>query len=236
MLQFINTAKDGLQAGSQGAIAAADANKKPNAESVSMEDKYDQYLQEGPMDALKKVGGAIKTKAAAVGKELGNKVTVAKLMKQWKAMGEPTDTGSVMNILQSAGLSDEQIGQIGQTTKVDLKSTAQPTAAVPAAGSKSAPGAVDLKSLADEIKKAGPEVIEAVKAMLASGAKARSGGKVAGQVSQTPDAIRKRNARAAKTTTSVTTPAKTKTVPKKPALVKPSAKSKAKPNYATPPV
>ena len=209
----------------------AGAEKK---ESISMEDKYDQYLQEGPMDALKKVGGAIKTKAAAVGKELGNKVTVAKLMKQWKAMGEPTDTGSVMNILQGAGLSDEQIGQIGQTTKVDLTPTAQPTAAAPAAGSKSAAGAVDLKSLADEIKKAGPEVIEAVKAML-GGTSSRTGGKVAGKLSTTPRAVSRRQATAAKKAAPVA-PAQPKVA--KPVVAKKAPVAKApvaaKPKYAKP--
>jgi hypothetical protein len=200
-------------------------------ESVSMEDKYDQYLQEGPMDALKKVGGAIKTKAAAVGKELGNKVTVAKLMKQWKAMGEPTDTGSIMNILQGAGLSDEQIGQIGQTTKVDLKPTAQPTAAAPAAGSKSAAGAVDLQSLADEIKKAGPEVIEAVKAMLSS-TSSRTGGKVAGKLSTTPRAVSRRQATAAKKAAPAA-PAQPKPVVAKKAPVA-KAPVAAKPKYTKP--
>jgi hypothetical protein len=100
-------------------------------ESLSMEEKYDLYLQEGPFDAIKQgakaVGGAIKKGAAAVGKELGNKVTVAKLMKQWKAMGEPPDTGSVMNILQDAGLSTDQIGQIGQAAQVDLGAGTEPS-------------------------------------------------------------------------------------------------------------
>jgi len=96
-------------------------------ESISMEDRFELYLQEGPMDALKKVGGAIKTgakavggAAKAVGKELGSKVTYQKLMSQWKKMGEPMDTDSIMNILQDAGLSKDQIASIGQTAKVDL--------------------------------------------------------------------------------------------------------------------
>jgi hypothetical protein len=96
-------------------------------ESISMEDRFELYLQEGPMDALKKVGGAIKTgakavggAAKAVGKELGSKVTYQKLMSQWKKMGEPMDTDSIMNILQDAGLSKDQIASIGQTAEVDL--------------------------------------------------------------------------------------------------------------------
>lgn len=208
----------------------ASADKK---ESVSMEDKYDQYLQEGPLDAIKrgaaKVGGAIKSKAAAVGKELGNKVTVTKLMKQWKAMGEPTDTGSIMNILQAAGVSDEQIGQIGQTTKIDLKATAaQSTGTVPATG------AVNLKLLADEIKKAGPTVIEAVKAMLASEANARSGGKVAGKLSTAPRAVARRQATVVKKAASAAPPVNDKTNKAAPtATVQPKT---ARPRYSAPPV
>jgi hypothetical protein len=217
----------------------AGAEKK---ESVSMEDKYDQYLQEGPLDAIKRgaasVGGAIKTKAAAVGKELGNKVTVSKLMKQWKSMGEPTDTGSIMNILQSSGMSNNQITQIGQSAKVDLGSATtatapntQPTSAT--ASTTPASGSVDLKSLADEIKKAGPEVIEAVKAML-SGTTARTGGKVAGKLSTAPRAVSRRQATAAKKAAPVA-PAQPKPVVAKKAPVA-KAPVAAKPKYANPAV
>lgn len=260
LLQFINAAKDGLQAGSQGAIAATVDNKK---ESVSMEDKYEQYLQEGPMDALKKAGSSVKNvagkigaKAAAVGKELGNKVTVNKLMKQWKTMGEPTDTGSIMNILQGAGLSNDQISQVGQTAKVDLKPAAttagttmsgkpkiEPTLGTPSGATKAAAPAassaaggkavVDLKSLADEIKQAGPDVIDAVKALLTSGAAKKpavkkatpqtgkstvpqGGGKIAGYQSMSPGAQKKRAARAAPKTATPAAPAATKAPAAKP--------------------
>ena len=122
---------------------------KSNTESLSMEEKYELYLQEGPMDALKKAGSrlafgkggagafgdTLKKGAAAVGgavkqagKDLGNKVTANKLMKMWKSMGEPLDSGSIANILQDAGMSDEQIKSIGQTSKVALDPTEEPAA------------------------------------------------------------------------------------------------------------
>ena len=200
-------------------------------ESLSMEDRFEQYLNEGPLDALKKAGGAIKSKAAAVGKELGNKVTVAKLMKQWKAMGEPTDAGSIMNILQDAGMSNDQIGQIGQAAKVDLSSA--PTTGTSASSQSTATGtagvSADIKSLADEIKNAGPEVIDAVKAMLSS-TPTRTGGKVAGQLSTNPKAVSRRQATAAKRATAagltVSKPA--------PTPAKPKAAPVAKPKYAKP--
>mgnify|MGYP001158142254 CR=1 FL=1 len=59
----------------------------------------------------------------SVGKELGNVVTQKKLMKAWTQAGEPTDTGSIYNILNSFGLSDDMIGQIGQQNKVSIAPT-----------------------------------------------------------------------------------------------------------------
>ena len=106
---------------------------KAAGESMSMEERYELYLAEaGFMDKLKgaagkaagAVGGAIKQTA----KNIGNKVTADKLMKMWKKMGEPTDSGSIANILQDAGLSDDQIKSIGQTSKVALDPTQEPAA------------------------------------------------------------------------------------------------------------
>lgn len=127
LLQFINTAKQGLQAASQGAAAAADGKKQE-----SMEERFQQFLSnqqvdEGPMDALKKgaaaVGGAIKKgaeKVANVGKNLGNKVTKDKLMKAWKAAGSPTEAGEVAKVLQQAGVSDDIIKAISAEQKIEL--------------------------------------------------------------------------------------------------------------------
>tara|TARA_B100000780_G_C21116797_1_gene451946 strand:- start:201 stop:2426 length:2226 start_codon:yes stop_codon:yes gene_type:complete len=204
--------------------------------------------------AASKAAGAVKQGA----KDLGNKVTANKLMKAWQGAGEPLDTGSVMNIMQDAGMTTDQIGQVGQSAKIDLKpakaadaspqvdankdgnddatgepikapadDTVQtPPAAVDAnkdgnddatgkpmpkatGGATQAPPAsgINIKALAAEIQKAGPEIIALVKVQLADKTqqgtmtpmkkKVKTGGKVPGQVSQTPNAIRKRNARAA---------------------------------------
>ena len=103
---------------------------------------------------------AVKKGTAAAAKELGQKVTVRKLNSMWKKMGEPTDTGSIANILADVGMNDEQIGLIGSENKVDLTPTP--------AGKKKAPGVVDasidIPSFADEIKKAG--LADKVKALL----------------------------------------------------------------------
>ena len=107
--------------------------RKAAGESMSMEEQYELYLAEagfGDMikGAAKKAAGAVGGKIKQTAKNVGNKVTADKLMKTWKSMGEPTDSGSIANILQDAGLSDEQINQIGQTSKVALDPTQEPAA------------------------------------------------------------------------------------------------------------
>jgi len=66
--------------------------------------------------------GAAKAGAAAksAGNELGNIVTAKKLNRLWNKAGKPTDMGSVVNILNQAGVSDEQIGTVGKQAKVEL--------------------------------------------------------------------------------------------------------------------
>jgi len=90
------------------------------------------------------VAGAASDAVGAVkqaGKDLGNKVTANKLMKSWKAAGEPLDTGSIMNIMQDAGLSNDQIGQIGQSQKIKLDPPANPKADEPQQGQADTPQA-----------------------------------------------------------------------------------------------
>ena len=94
-------------------------------------------------DAISKVAqkGADKaaTGAKAVGKELGSQVTVRKLTRMWKNSGSPTDLESVINILKSAGLSDEQIGTVSKQARIDLTAQQPQT------------DQVDIQSLAKQI-------------------------------------------------------------------------------------
>jgi len=68
-----------------------------------------------------KAVGAVKSGAAKAGKELGKKVTTRKIKKAWTKAGEPTDIGSITNILSAQGLSDEQIGTVAKDTGQPLK-------------------------------------------------------------------------------------------------------------------
>jgi hypothetical protein len=114
-----------------------DIRKAAAEESVDMGEEFDRYLQEagfadmikgagsavakGAAKGAKAAGGAIAKGAKAAGKELGNKVTYNKMMSAWKKAGEPTDTGSIINILQGIGMSPEQISSVGQEQGVELK-------------------------------------------------------------------------------------------------------------------
>ena len=89
--------------------------------------------------AGKAVAGAASSAASGVKqgmKDVGNKVTANKLTKDWKKMGSPTDTGSVVNVLANAGLSNDDIAAIGTGAKVDLPVTKTTTDAEPEAGAE----------------------------------------------------------------------------------------------------
>lgn len=110
---------------------------------------------------------AVKSGAAKAGKELGQKITVAKMNRAWKRAGEPTDTASIVNILSGLGMSDEDIGVVGTNSKVDLKvSAANKTDASDKDDATAATGTVNIQDLADQIKKAG--VADKVKAALSA--------------------------------------------------------------------
>ena len=117
-----------------GDKAGRDEIRKAAAEeSVDMDAEFDRYISEaGFADMIKgagakvaqgakAAGGAISKGAKAAGKELGNKVTYNKMMSAWKKAGEPTDTGSIINILQGLGMDPEQIQSVGDEQGVELK-------------------------------------------------------------------------------------------------------------------
>ena len=109
---------------------------------------------------VSKAGSAVKS----VGNELGNIVTAKKLMRMWTKSGKPTDMGSIVNILNQAGISDEQIGTVGKQARIPLEKPKN-------ANSKDATGTAQvdpkLQTLADEIKKLG--LADLIKPKLAGG-------------------------------------------------------------------
>ena len=91
-------------------------------------------LKRGAGKVASKAAGAVKQGAGAVAqgakdavgavkqgaKDVGNKVTANKLNKDWKKMGEPTDSGSIVNILSGAGLTNDQISSIAGSTQAPI--------------------------------------------------------------------------------------------------------------------
>lgn len=128
LLQFINTAKQGLQAGAQGAVAASTGSEKkesyyrqqrPLSEGqVYLVFNRIERLDEGPMDWIKDKAG----KAAAwAGKKVGNltnTVTADKLNSAWQAAGSPTDSEELKKFLQDQGVSPEIINTVYKSMKI----------------------------------------------------------------------------------------------------------------------
>lgn len=128
LLQFINTAKEGLQAGAQGAVAASTGtDNKDKKESYYVQlrplsegqiyllfDRIESYskiepISEGPLDALKKGVGAVVKGASWLGKQATEKITSAKLLASWKLEGSPTDSDEVAGFLKDQGVQDAVI-------------------------------------------------------------------------------------------------------------------------------
>lgn len=116
LTQFISAAKNGLQAVSQGAVAAAGAT--PKKESYYRQTRplsegqvymlFNRVLTEaGFMDKLKagvgKAAGAVAQGASWAGKQATEKVTSAKLLAAWKLEGSPTDSEELKKFLLGFG-------------------------------------------------------------------------------------------------------------------------------------
>ena len=139
LYQFITAAKKGITGLAQGAAAASNDKK----ESTEMAEKFDRYVAEGPMDALKKGAGAVGSALKKGAANLTNKATAQNLERMWNQSGSPTDAASIVNILTQAGLSDESIATVSKQSGIKLD--------------KKAAGADDstLKTIVDQIKKLG---------------------------------------------------------------------------------
>lgn len=116
LLQFINTAKEGLQAGAQGAVAASTGTEKKESYYVQTRPLsegqvymlFNRVLTEaGFLDKIKagagRAAGAVAKGAAWAGKQATEKVTSAKLLAAWKLEGSPTDSEQLKQFLLNYG-------------------------------------------------------------------------------------------------------------------------------------
>lgn len=138
LLQFINTAKQGLQAGAQGAVAASTGSEKKESYYVQTRPLsegqvymiIDRILVEaGFMDKLKagagKIVGAVAKGADWVGKQATENVTSAKLLAAWKLEGSPTDSEEFKQFLLNFGGIE---APVVDKVFTDLKISAEPEA------------------------------------------------------------------------------------------------------------
>ena len=145
LTQFINATAKGLQAVSQGAVAASTGSEKKESYYVQTRPLsegqvylvFDRVvkLNEGPIwDKVKgaagKAVGAVAQKAGQFGTNLTTKVTADKLNSAWKKAGSPMDSEEVAKILTAAGVGDDVVKQV----YTDLKISAAPEAQAATSG------------------------------------------------------------------------------------------------------
>ena len=170
---------DGVQAAAQGATQASDDKQESTQFNPIQIETIIEWcdetpaviLIEGPMDAIKKVGGAVGgaiakgakavgAKAAKVGKNMTTKVTADKLNKAWTKAGKPTDSDEIANLLRQQGVDDKVLAPVYKQmgAKLPAAQTPSPTPkAQPAAQAQagSAPtqnaATMDFKSIQQAI-------------------------------------------------------------------------------------
>ena len=131
LLQFINTAKQGLQAGAQGAVAASTGSEKKESYYVQTRPLsegqvymiIDRVLVEAGF--MGKALGAAAKGAAWIGKQATEKVTSAKLLAAWKMEGSPTDSEEFKQFLLNYGGIE---APVVDKVFTDLKISAAPEA------------------------------------------------------------------------------------------------------------
>jgi len=130
LLQFINTAKQGLQAGAQGAVAAAGVASDGKKESISYEQRplsegqvylvFNRITQlnEGPMDWVKDKAGKAANWAKTKGTNLTTKITADKLNSAWQKAGAPTDSEELKKFLTTQGVDAGIIDTVYKSLKI----------------------------------------------------------------------------------------------------------------------
>ena len=141
LTQFIAATSKGLQAVSQGAVAAstgsnAKTDKKENLQVVNRPLSEGQVylvfkritesqLNEGPMDAIKGLAGKAMNKVKTVGTNLTTKVTADKLNSAWQKAGSPTDSNELAKFLEKQGVSADVVNQVYGSLKLPEPGSAE---------------------------------------------------------------------------------------------------------------
>lgn len=83
-----------------------------------------QQLDEGVLDKIKGVAGAVVDKAKTAGHNLTTKITADKLNQAWQAAGSPMDSEELKSFLVSQGVADDTVNQVYKTLKIKTTSAA----------------------------------------------------------------------------------------------------------------
>jgi len=110
-IDAMSEAEPKIAAAVQAAAQQADEIKK-------QEPEVSESVNEDLKDRIKGAAGNVKKQATQA-------VTKQKLMKAWQKQGKPLDYGSIINIMQSAGLKKDEIEKVAQTAKVELPMRSQ---------------------------------------------------------------------------------------------------------------
>lgn len=150
LYQWIKSVGEGLQAMSQGAVAASTSSKQaapaPTTESQVKKlfvaiDRQSLIIDEGIFDKVKQVG-----------QRLTSKITADQLMKAWQAAGSPMDSDQIAIFLQTQGVSPEVINKVYKDSGLEA----------PALDAK-----IDIPALVQQIKSLAPADQQKVLAALA---------------------------------------------------------------------
>ena len=146
LTQFIAATSKGLQAVSQGAVAASTGsdNKTDKKENIHVVNRplsegqvylvfkriTESQLNEGPMDAIKGFAGKAMDKAKTIGTNLTTKVTADKLNSAWQKAGAPTDSNELAKFLEKQGVSVDIVNQVYGSMKLPAPGSADEAPAV----------------------------------------------------------------------------------------------------------
>ena len=144
LTQFIAATSKGLQAVSQGAVAASTGSKTDKKENIHIINRplsegqvylvfkriTESQLNEGPLDAIKGLAGKVMNKARTVGTNLTTKITADKLNSAWQKAGAPTDSNELAKFLEKQGVSVDIVNQVYGSLKLPTPGSADEAPAV----------------------------------------------------------------------------------------------------------
>lgn len=121
----LNDLADKVDALGKAEPAIASAVQAAAQQADELKKKEPEVSESIHEDLRSKIAGAAKSAAGNVKKQATQAVTKQKLMRAWKKQGQPLDYGSIVQIMQNAGLSTTEIQSVSQSAGVELPAKSQ---------------------------------------------------------------------------------------------------------------